>query len=53
MEPIELFCDLTNYVNRYGSWTWYECVLTAINLGMLLRKLKRFSAEAQKFNYAA
>ena len=23
---------LTNYVNRYGSWTWYEYLLTAVNM---------------------
>ncbi len=23
---------LTNYVNRYGKWRWYEIVLTSINM---------------------
>ena len=28
----QLWSGLTSYVNRHGSWTWRERVLTAVNM---------------------
>lgn len=36
---------LTNYVNRYGSWTWYEYVLTAVNMMATVYMTNTISAE--------
>ena len=29
---LQAWLYLTNYVNRYGGWKWYEYVLTAVNM---------------------
>ena len=29
---LQAWLYLTNYVNRYGTWTWYEYALTAVNM---------------------
>ncbi|MBQ3335044.1 MAG: low temperature requirement protein A [Eubacteriaceae bacterium] len=29
---LQAWLYLTNYVNRYGKWRWYEYVLTAVNM---------------------
>ena len=32
---LQAWLYLTNYVNRYGRWKWYEYGLTAVNMNQL------------------
>ncbi len=43
---------LTNYVNRYGSWTWYEYLLTAVNMMATVYMTNTISAEWDKMSLA-
>lgn len=43
---------LTNYVNRYGSWTWYEYMLTAVNMMATVYMTNTISAEWGKMSLA-
>lgn len=53
---LQAWLYLTNYVNRYGTWTWYEYALTAVNMTAAVYMANTISADwngmALTFNLA-
>lgn len=44
---IQSWLYLTNYVNRYGIWTWWEYLLTACNMFSTMYLVNTFSLASQ------
>lgn len=42
---LQAWLYLTNYVNRYGRWKWYEYALTAVNMTAAVYMANTISAE--------
>ncbi len=47
---LQAWLYLTNYVNRYGTWTWYEYGLTVINM-IAAMYLSNTISTAWEYNY--
>ena len=42
---LQAWLYLTNYVNRYGRWKWYEYALTAVNMTATVYLTNTISAQ--------
>lgn len=49
---LQAWLYLTNYVNRYGRWTWYDYALTAVNMAAAVYMANTISADWQRMSTA-
>ena len=45
---LQAWLYLTNYINRYGRWTWYDYALTAVNMAAAVYMANTISADWQR-----